>query len=123
MARAVDRAGADLIDQALLMSAAALNALNWPAAGWVITTFSAANTFPPPAGISLVDASDALAALLPPVPADGRPDAVPPPAGGRLDDALLAAGELPPTAPHAVRPGRRRLRCCWRGSPAVPRRP
>jgi hypothetical protein len=32
----------------------ALNALNSPAAGWVTTTFSAANTFPPPTGISLV---------------------------------------------------------------------
>jgi hypothetical protein len=33
MARAVDRAGGDLIDQALLMSADRAERLNWPAAG------------------------------------------------------------------------------------------
>ena len=35
----------------------ALNALNWPAAGWVTTTFCASKILPPPTGISLVVAS------------------------------------------------------------------
>src|ERR1700722_10782320 len=64
----------------------ALNALNSPAVGWVTTTFSAENTFPPPTGISLVLASAALPLLA----------ACPDPEAG-LDDGLL----LPP--PHAAR--------------------
>src|SRR5580693_1417314 len=64
----------------------ALNALNSPAVGWVTTTFSAENTFPPPTGISLVLAS----AALPLFPACPDPEVVP-------DGELL----LPP--PHAAR--------------------
>src|SRR5580704_8734904 len=71
----------------------ALNALNSPAVGWVTTTFSAENTFPPPTGISLVLASGAL----PPVPAWPDPEAVPD------DDELL----LPPHAARvAARPAK-----------------
>jgi hypothetical protein len=63
----------------------ALNALNSPAVGWVTTTFSAENTFPPPTGISLVLASAAFLLF----PACPDPDVLP-------DDELL-----PP--PHAAR--------------------
>jgi hypothetical protein len=64
----------------------AVNAANEPAFGWVITTFWAARTFPPPAGMSVVLAS----AAGPPEPEPGFALAGPageePPAGSPCPD-------------------------------------
>src|SRR6202161_4473291 len=70
----------------------ALNALNSPAVGWVTTTFSAENTFPPPTGISLVLAGPALA--LPTAAPPGLAASAPPGPG-------LEEGSLPPPPPAA----------------------
>src|ERR1700729_2576639 len=87
----------------------AMNALNSPAVGWVTTTFSAENTFPPPTGISLVLASAALPLLAAcPDPEAGLDDGLllPPPRLGPRParGAGRAAGLLlpPPHAPRGV---------------------
>src|ERR1700759_1783729 len=54
----------------------ALNALYWPADGWVTTTWAEVKILPPPTGTSL-----AAPSVLPPAPAPADPP--PPPEGGR----------------------------------------
>jgi hypothetical protein len=81
----------------------ALKALNWPAVGWVTTTFSAEKTLPPPTGMSLVLAREPADDP----PPDPPPDDDPPPEEDESEeddedeeeseDALL---ELDP--PHAA---------------------
>jgi hypothetical protein len=86
----------------------ALNALNSPAEGWVTTTFSAGNTFPPPTGISLALASGPLP-LLPAWPDRAAPDAdeppLPPPYAARV--AASPARPAPASAACRQLPARR----------------
>src|SRR5512142_1013371 len=86
----------------------AVNALNCPAAGWVMTTFAEVMTVPPPTGISLVVASSAPPPDAPELPVAGDPPAAPPegvPAGAAF--GVPARPLLPPQAVTvAARPAR-----------------